>query len=289
MKEIVVVSGKGGTGKTSITAAFAELAKNAVLADCDVDAADLHILLHPEIKQTTPFISGKIATIIQSACTGCNKCLQHCNFNAIKENDDGLIIDHALCEGCGLCVHLCPANAITFDQRNCGEWYLSSTKRGPMVHAKLGIAAENSGRLVTLVRSEAKKVAQDTGADLILVDGPPGIGCPVIASITGADCVVVVTEPTLSGIHDLKRILELTKHFKIDTFVVINRHDINHKNAIDIKQLCFASDAKYAGKISVTKEMNQAQMAGKNIIEFGKSKARKEIEDIWFHISTWVN
>ncbi len=289
MKEIIVLSGKGGTGKTSLTASFAALAKNSVLVDCDVDASDLHILMQPEIQQTTQFVSGNLALIVPYECNGCNKCVQHCKFNAIKTTDDGLAIDPALCEGCGVCVHVCPNNAIKFNPRNCGEWYSSSTRFGPMVHAKLGIAAENSGRLVTLVRSEAKKAAQRTNADLILADGPPGIGCPVIASITGSDCVVVITEPTVSGIHDLKRVLELTSHFKILTFVVINRFDINRDNTTVIKKICFASDAKYVGKISTTEEMNQAQMAGKSIVEFKKCKAKKEIEDIWFHISTWIN
>ncbi len=294
MKEIVVLSGKGGTGKTSLTASFAALANNAVLADCDVDASDLHILTQPEVQLTTPFISGNLAKIIPYECNGCNlvshkRCIQHCKFNAIKITDDGLAIDPALCEGCGVCVYLCPNNAIKFNPRNCGEWYSSKTRHGPMIHAKLGIAAENSGRLVTLVRSEAKKAAQQINADLILVDGPPGIGCPVIASITGSDCVVVVTEPTVSGIHDLKRILELTNHFKIMTFVVVNRFDINRDNTTTIKKICFASDAKYVGKISSTDEMTQAQIAGKSIIEYKKSKAGKEIEDIWFHISTWIN
>ncbi len=288
MKEIVVISGKGGTGKTSITASFAALAGNCITVDCDVDAADLHILLNPEIKEQNRFISGKLASIDSDLCIDCGKCKSKCNFDAIRQKDNKYYIESSLCEGCGLCNFICPAGAIKFESRDCGEWYKSETKYGPMVHAKLGIAAENSGRLVSLIRDEAKKWANQIDCDLILIDGPPGIGCPVISSISGVDGVLVITEPTFSGIHDLERILELTKHFKIDTMVAVNKFDINTDNTRKIKKMCFASDAKYVGKISSDQGMVNAQMQGMSIVEYGNSKCVKEIENIWFNVKNWV-
>lgn len=288
MKEIVIISGKGGTGKTSITASFAALADKCVTVDCDVDAADLHILLNPEIKKQSRFVSGKLASIDQQLCTDCGKCFAKCNFEAIRQNGEKFYIEPSMCEGCGLCNYICPAGSIKFEARDCGEWYKSSTKYGAMFHARLGIAAENSGRLVSLIRDEAKRWAQETGNDLVLIDGPPGTGCPVISSISGADCVLVITEPTLSGIHDLERILDLTKHFKIDTLVAVNKFDINCENTLKIKKMCFASDAKYVGKISNDQSVVDAQIQGMSIVEYGKGKCVKEIENIWFNVKNWV-
>jgi MinD superfamily P-loop ATPase len=282
VKEIVVISGKGGTGKTSITASFAALAKNAVFADCDVDAADLHLILSPDIQSQHDFISGNEAVIRSDDCSGCGKCQEHCRFEAVEQNGDGKFqIDSASCEGCGVCVRICPTGAIDFLDRHCGQWFLSTTRFGPMVHAKLGIAAENSGKLVALVRSEAKRLAEEHKADLILVDGPPGTGCPVIASITGADAVVVVTEPTMSGIHDLKRIVQLTRHFDIPAYVCLNKWDINVENSEQIER--FASDEKcqFIGKIPYTKEMTKAQIAAQTVIEFGSDELRGELEEVW--------
>ncbi|THB70214.1 MAG: (4Fe-4S)-binding protein [Gammaproteobacteria bacterium] len=288
MKEIVIISGKGGTGKTSITASLTALAQNSVIVDCDVDAADLHILLSPEVEKRERFISGKLAAIKQDQCKNCGICVKHCKFGAIRSVDGTWKVDSAMCEGCGLCDFLCPAGAIDFQPRDCGEWFKSKTKYGPMIHAKLGIAAENSGRLVSLIKEEAKKCAQENGKNLILVDGPPGIGCPVIASISGADCVLVITEPTMSGIHDLNRALELTDHFGIETLVAVNRYDINPDNARKIKKICFGSKAKYVGKISSDQSMVDAQIQGKSIVEYGNSKCIKEIENIWFNVKNWV-
>ncbi|MDH4222291.1 MAG: ATP-binding protein, partial [candidate division Zixibacteria bacterium] len=237
MKQLTVISGKGGTGKTVITAAFAALAEGKVMADCDVDAADLHLLLHPRIKETHEFKGGSKAMLNIDLCTNCGKCLEVCRFGAIRkgekknsERENQITIDPVSCEGCGVCTLICPVEAIQMKENLSGEWYLSDTKYGPMVHAKLGIAEENSGKLVNLVRQNARLTANRDNLGLVIVDGPPGIGCPVIASVTGVNLVVVVTESTLSAISDLERVLRLTNHFKISTVVVINKFDINLEN-----------------------------------------------------------
>ena len=225
MKEIVVISGKGGTGKTSIVASFAALANNAVLADCDVDAADLHLVLEPDVKETHDFSGGKLASVITEKCTGCGRCEEVCNFDAAVFNgppndmvEKTYTIDSIACDGCSVCAHYCPVDAIEFKDAINGQWFISNTRFGPMVHARLGIAQENSGKLVSLIRKQSKQIAAEQNRDLIIVDGSPGIGCPVIASITGADLVLVVTEPSISGQHDLDRVIELTEHFKIFPF-----------------------------------------------------------------------
>jgi len=212
MKQLVVISGKGGTGKTVITAAFAALAKNKVMADCDVDAADLHILLMPEIIERHDFSGGRTAIIDKTKCNNCGTCISQCRFEAISE--ETFTVDPISCEGCGVCFRVCPKGAISMENNKSGEWFISSTPYGPFVHARLGIAEENSGKLVAVVRQNAKLIAGKEKRDLIIIDGPPGIGCPVISSISGTDAVLVVTEPTLSGVHDMKRVLELAGHFR---------------------------------------------------------------------------
>ena len=216
MRELVILSGKGGTGKTSVTAAFASLARNMVLCDADVDAADLHLILSPDFKKTMEFKGGHEAVINPDLCTQCGRCIEVCRFGAVK---DSFEIDPIDCEGCGVCVDLCPEKAIDFPEIVCGEWYISDTRFGPMVHARLGIAQENSGKLVSLIRGEAKKLAAKNNLDLILTDGPPGIGCPVIASIGQATAVLIVAEPTVSGLHDMERVGQLSKHFNIPAMV----------------------------------------------------------------------
>src|SRR4030042_403650 len=274
MKEIVVISGKGGTGKTSIVASFASLANNAVLADCDVDAADLHLLLNPGIKQTHDFSGGKLASIIAEKCFGCGRCREVCNFDAVLFNGPGndivgktYTIDPVSCEGCGVCVHFCPVNAIEFKETINGQWFVSGTRFGPMVHARLGVAQENSGKLVSLIRKEAKQIAARGNNDLIIVDGPPGIGCPVIASIAGADLVAAVTEPTLSGGHDITRVIELTKHFGIPTVICINKCDINPELAEQIRSTARKGKLKTIGNIPYDPAGTKPQLAGKSIIE----------------------
>ena len=212
MKEIVIISGKGGTGKTVITGAFAALAKNKVIADCDVDAADLHLLLDPKIEESHIFKSGFTAFTNKKYCNGCGTCSTVCRFDAVKED---FSIDPISCEGCAFCSLACPEDAIEMKLNISGKWFISQTRLGPLVHAKLGIAEENSGKLVSLVRKKAKEIAEDKNYKWVIIDGSPGIGCPVIASITGVDCAVVVIEPTLSGLHDAERVIDVTKHFNI--------------------------------------------------------------------------
>ena len=281
MKELVIISGKGGTGKTSITASFATLAKNAVLADCDVDAADLHLILRPETQQTHPFYSGHKAVVRQPDCVGCGLCQALCRFEAVKEIGGIFRIDPASCEGCGVCVHFCPAKAIDFPERLCGEWFLSKTRYGTMVHARLGIGAENSGKLVSTVRSQAKQVATAIQADWILVDGPPGTGCPVIASLTGADAVLAVTEPTLSGQHDLLRVLELTRHFQIPAFVCVNKWDINPAMTATIEAAATSVGATVLTRIPYDKSITEAQINGQSVVEYSDGTASQFIQTLW--------
>jgi len=226
MKKMTILSGKGGTGKTTVTASFAALSENAVFADCDVDASNLHLLLRPEVKETIEFRGLNLAVIDPDRCTRCGLCEEKCRFNAIH----GFEVDPIHCEGCGVCVEVCPVGAIDFVERVCGHAYVSETRYGPMSHARLKPGMENSGKLVTLVRQNAKRLAEDGGHDMVLVDGPPGIGCPVIASLADTDKGLVVVEPTLSGIHDLKRALGLLDHFKIEPVICVNKHDLNSEN-----------------------------------------------------------
>jgi MinD superfamily P-loop ATPase len=288
MKELVVISGKGGTGKTSIVASFASLAENVVLADCDVDAADLHLLLAPEVKQTADFSGGKLASIMTESCIGCGRCEEVCNFDATvfdgPRNDiveKTYRIDPISCEGCSVCVHFCPVDAIQFNEAINGQWFISETRSGPMVHARLGIAQENSGKLVSLIRKEAKLIATERNSDLIIVDGSPGIGCPVIASITGADLVLVVTEPTLSGRHDLERVVELTKHFDIPTVICINKYDINPKIAEEIKSATHGWNLQIAGEIAYDSAFTKAQIAAKSIVEYSNGSLKGQIISLW--------
>lgn len=288
MKEIVVISGKGGTGKTSIVASFAALANNAVLADCDVDAADLHLLLEPEIKQTHDFSGGKLAAVVSEKCIGCGRCREVCNFDAVLFDGPGndivgktYTIDPISCEGCGVCVYFCPVDAIEFEDAVNGQWFISETRFGSMVHARLGIAQENSGKLVSLIRKEAKQIAAEKNNDLVIVDGPPGIGCPVIASIAGADLVVAVTEPTLSGRHDIGRVVELTKHFGIPTVICVNKYDINQELTEQIHSMARKWKLKTIGDIPYDPAVTKAQVAGKSIIEYSNGSLRSSLMSLW--------
>lgn len=286
MKEIVVISGKGGTGKTSVTAAFATLAGSAVLADCDVDAADLHLLLQPEIRRREEFRCGHEAVIRTANCTGCAVCEVYCRFDAVRDNGNGSFsIEPAACEGCGVCVRYCPVKAIDFPERIAGEWYVSETRCGPMVHARLAPGGENSGKLVALVREEARRQAADSGRDLVLADGPPGIGCPVIASITGASLVVVVTEPTVSGRHDLERVLGLTRHFEIPALVCVNKWDINPGQTEAIERQAVEQGARVAGRIRYDRAVTDAQMEGRSVAERPPSGVGSDLRCLWETIS----
>jgi MinD superfamily P-loop ATPase len=280
IRELVVLSGKGGTGKTSVTASFALLAKQAVLADCDVDAADLHLLLTPKVEQRHAFKSGHEAVVRQQDCTGCGICLDSCRFDAIRREGSVCRIDPVACEGCGVCYRLCPAKAIDFPERVCGEWMLSSTRCGPMVHAQLGVAAENSGKLVTTVREQAWAVAVDRQIPLIISDGPPGIGCPVIASLSGVSLAVVVTEPTVSGLHDLQRLLALARHFSVPTAVCVNKWDINPQQTEKIEAAAGAAGSAILGRIRYDRSVTQAQLQQKAVVELDAA-AGDDIRTIW--------
>jgi MinD superfamily P-loop ATPase len=293
MKEIVIISGKGGTGKTSIAASFASLAAgNAVFADCDVDAADLHLILKPTVRQRTEFRSGHRATIKPTMCTGCGKCIELCRFGAIakrKGDDKHSEIDPVTCEGCGVCVRFCPSHAIDFNEEVCGEWFISNTRLGPMVHAKLGIAAENSGKLVTLVRNAAKKVAQERTLDYVIIDGSPGIGCPVIASLTASDLALIVTEPTVSGDHDLRRIAQLTKRLGIPAMVCVNKWDINPQKTEEIKTFSQSQGLAFAGLVRYDRIATTAQRSEKSIVEFPESEMASDIKSLWNKIKEKVS
>ena len=282
IREIVIVSGKGGTGKTSLAAAFAALAKNGILCDADVDAADLHLLMQPEVKERTDFMGGSKAVINPDLCTGCGTCRTLCRFDAISDRYE---VDPIRCEGCGVCVDFCPEQAIDFPVQRCGEWYISATRFGPMVHARLGIAEENSGRLVSLVRKETRQLAEERGLDLILTDGPPGIGCPVIAAIGGATALVIVVEPTVSGIHDMERVVDLAAHFRVPGMVIVNRYDLNVEMAETIEKLAVQRNLVVLGRVPFDPVFTRSMVQGQTLFEYGaETPTRQVVRDIWAKI-----
>ena len=281
MKEVVILSGKGGTGKTSVTASFAALARNAVMADCDVDAADLHLVLSPEVRRREIFVQGNLANVRTDACDGCGRCRDVCRFGAVRMDAGRAVIDPLSCEGCGVCVWNCPRKAIDFPERECGEWFVSETRFGPMVHARLWAAAENSGKLVSLVRREARREAEEGNRELLISDGPPGVGCPVIASLTGADATVIVTEPKMSGEHDMQRVLELARHFKVPAYLCVNKWDINPAMALRIERLAARNGVVALGRISYDSGVTEAQVRGVTVIEYDKGAAAAEIRSIF--------
>ncbi len=284
MKQLTILSGKGGTGKTSITASFAVLAKNAVVADCDVDAPDLHMLLHPELIKIQEFTGSKVAFIDKTKCSECGLCKENCHFDAITTD---LKVDAVACEGCGVCAVVCPGDAIALAPRISGNVYISKTKYGFMSHAQLNPGESTSGKLVTIVRQNAKMLAEKEDCNLIIIDGSPGIGCPVIASITGVDAALVVTEPTLSGIHDLERVLTLLDHFNVVPFVCINMYDINTGNTNKILNFCKEKGIDVLGIIPFSAEVTQAMINGKTIVEYApKSGIAEEIITMWKKLST---
>ncbi|MBU1221954.1 ATP-binding protein [Myxococcota bacterium] len=284
MKELVIISGKGGTGKTSVTASLATLAENAVICDCDVDAPDLHLILKPEIIEKNEFISGNIAIINQDKCIRCGRCMELCTFGAISNKANGkYVIDSSLCEGCMVCVKFCPANAIDFPERMCGHWMVSKTKSGPMVHAKLGNSSENSGKLVSTVRKKAFEISQTENLKLIITDGPPGTGCPVISSLTGATHCLIVTEPTVSGLHDTQRVFDLLVNFKIKTFLTVNKWDLNKKITSELEIMASSQGVLHAGHIRYDPCVTQAQMKYMPVVEMNCGASR-DIKKIWSNL-----
>ena len=264
MREVVVLSGKGGTGKTSVVGAFAALAKQKVLSDCDVDAADLHLLLSPTVKEEHEFWSGQVAAIDRAVCTECGKCVEVCRFDAIHD----FVVDPIGCEGCAFCSRICPVNAITMKDNMAGHWYISETRFGPLVHAKLGIAQENSGKLVALVRRKAKEVAEQAGLEITINDGPPGIGCAVISSLSGANLACIVTEPSYSGIHDMERVLSVCRHFDTSAIVCINKYDVNEEGTEQIEQYCAGEGIEVVAKIPFDTKVTEAQVQGVPLVEY---------------------
>jgi MinD superfamily P-loop ATPase len=288
MKEIVVISGKGGTGKTSLAGCFAAMAKNAVVVDCDVDAADLHLIISPQIKQEHEFSGGKKARIITDKCKGCGRCAEICEFGAAVIADPEktgierrFVIDEIACEGCGVCRYFCPFDAIEFEQAINGRWFLSETRFGTMLHAELGPGEENSGKLVSLLRREAKKTARQQNKDFLIVDGSPGIGCPVIASLAGADFAVIVTEPTVSALHDLCRVAELTKQLGVAAAVCVNKYDINESVSRQIENESLAKGIPVVGHIRYDKVFTDAQIEGVSVVEYTRSDVADQIKDTW--------
>jgi len=284
MKEVIVISGKGGTGKTSLMAAFCSLAENKVLCDADVDAADLHLIMNPKVLRHTDFQSGNTAAVNYDLCTECGLCREICRWDAISAAYEVNSID---CEGCGVCVHFCPEKAIDFPENTCGEWFVSDTRLGPMVHARLGIAEENSGKLVSLIRQEARKLAESKKLDLILTDGPPGVGCPVIASIGGASAVLIVTEPTVSGKHDMKRVAQLAAHFNIPALVCVNKFDLNLELTREIETYAEEKGIACLGRIPFDPIFIKAMIQAQSILEYNTgSKAGQATREIWQRLST---
>ncbi len=288
MNEIVIISGKGGCGKTTISAGFATLAKDAVFADCDVDAADLFLVLNPTERRRDAFYSGYEAAIDQETCRRCGHCGELCRFGAVIEEAGRFRIDPLACEGCGVCTDHCPEKAVVLSERYRGELMVSDTPYGPLVHAKLGVGAENSGKLVTVVRNRAKQIALEQERSTVIIDGSPGIGCPVIASLTGATAAMVVSEPTLSGLHDLERVLKLAAHFDVPTFLCVAKSDINTALSERIRERGEARGAKTLGMIAYDPDAVRSQLLGCPITETN-CRAAGEIRAIWTRLEHELN
>lgn len=283
MKEITILSGKGGAGKTSVAAALASLATNSVFCDCDVDAADLHLILTPEIVEENEFDSGSLAVINSERCTNCGLCEANCRFGAIQKNGNGIPeVNPFQCEGCRLCERICPANAISIVKNTNNRWFVSDTRFGPMVHARMGAGEENSGRLVTEIRKKAREIALNQNAGFIISDGPPGIGCPVIASLSGTDLVLMVIEPSLSGLHDAKRMHELVRSFQLPVFAIINKFDINKTITRKTENFLSENNIPLLGKIPFDTDLVESMIHAKTIIEFATHNiVSNELKQIW--------
>jgi len=284
MKEVVVLSGKGGTGKTTIVGSLAALAERKVLADCDVDAADLYLLLGPAHKQTNEFWSGQVAHVDADKCNQCGLCQDLCRFDAIHE----FRVEEVSCEGCGLCSQVCPTEAISMKETMAGHWYVSDTRYGPLVHARLGIAQENSGKLVAVVRQEAKRLAREQALDYIISDGPPGIGCPVISSLSGAGLALLVTEPSLSGMHDLDRVLGVCRHFGVPAAVCINKYDLNEENTARIERQCLSQGVQIVGRVPFDNVVTESIVQGVPVVEYSDDDVAREIKQMWRRLAVML-
>jgi MinD superfamily P-loop ATPase len=281
MRQLVVLSGKGGTGKTTLVAAFAALAQDKVLADCDVDAADLHLLMDPKLERSEPFEGSKVAALDEQRCIGCGACQKSCRFAAISERGGRFSIDPFRCEGCGVCAFVCPAGAIELKPRLSGHVYISSTRFGSLVHGQLEPGEGTSGKLVTLVKQRATELAHSEGAELIIIDGPPGIGCPVIASLGGATAALIVTEPTLAGLHDLERVLGLARHFRARALICINKYDLNEEVTRQVEQFAAEQGLEVIGRIPYDDVVTEAMVQGRSVIECSDGPVTRAIEEVW--------
>lgn len=280
MKQICVISGKGGTGKSSITASLALLCPtHSVIADCDVDAANMALFFEDKPIEETPFWAGTRAVIDLNQCTNCGECPEICRYNAIVSINNTYQVDTNKCEGCHACSVVCQADAIAFEKNHAGTMFVTPIDVGVVVHAELYPAQDNSGKLVSSVRAKANKIAKEKQINTIFIDGPPGIGCPVHASLTGVDAAIVVTEPSVSGIHDMERVVKLCKHFKIDAFVIINKYNLSESQCKTIEQSAKKNNVTILGKIPFDKAIPLAQNDGKTIYHLSQHK--KNLESIW--------
>lgn len=284
MREVVILSGKGGTGKTILTASLACLAENKVVVDCDVDAANLHLLLHPEIKETYAFKGGKEAVIDSEKCVGCGKCEEVCRFGAPYRNGDVYSIDKFACEGCAACTIVCPTEAIQMETEEAGEYFISQTEYGPFVHAELGIAQENSGKLVSIVKERAREIALKNNLSFIIMDGPPGIGCPVISTLSGVNTALVVTEPSLSGIHDMERVIDVAFHFGVKVFICINKFDLNIENTSRIEKYAQDKGIEIVGKIPFEEKIIESVQMGVPFLKYMDGEISSLLPVIWDRI-----
>ncbi len=291
MKEVVVISGKGGTGKTSLTSSFAFLGgKQLVIGDCDVDADDMHLLLAPDYYKSEDFFSGFEAQIDNGKCIQCGKCAEVCRFHAVSNEGGFYKIDEIGCEGCGYCAEVCPTEAIDMLDSYVGNIFESTIKTGAsMIHARLRAGADNSGKLVARVKQDARKKAQELGINMIIIDGSPGIGCPVISSITGADYVILVTEPTPSGLHDLKRVYELVKKFKIKAGLIINKYDLNSGVSAEIKKFADTENISLIAELPYNEDFTKAITAGKTVAEYEESIISKIVKEAWTKAENEIN
>jgi MinD superfamily P-loop ATPase len=278
MKQIALISGKGGTGKTVIAGAFAALMQNNVLVDSDVDAADLHLLVEPVIEEENEFRCGFTASLDTSTCIQCGRCIDVCRFDAIE---DSLTIDPFSCVGCGFCRIVCPNGSIEMRENISGKWFVSGTRFGPLVHAQLDPAEENSGKLVTLLRRKALEIMETQSLEWIIIDGPPGIGCPVIASLSGVNCALIIAEPTISGLHDADRVIQITRQFKVDTKLVINKFDLNPDVTKKIEEYCHVNNIPVLGKIKFDEDIVKATLEAKTLVEYRDGEAKRVVASIW--------
>jgi len=290
MKQLVVLSGKGGTGKTSLTAVFAHLASQEMpiaLADADVDAANLELVLSARAGERHEFIGGKVALIEPEKCVACGICAEVCRFDAVlapEREDAHYTIDAIACEGCAACFYQCPQKAIRMEEQVAGEWFVSETPYGPLVHARLRPAQENSGKLVTVVRQQARQIALEEERELVIIDGPPGIGCPVISSVSGVDLAVLVTEPTVAGAHDLERILSLAHHFQVKAVVVINKHDLSPGGTAAIEEFCRTHNIPVVGKVPFDPRVTEAMVKGMPVTAYSNGALGRALREIWAQV-----